>query len=254
MRSNLVVIRLPFVGSAASLEDRREPVHVEELVANLAVERFDTCVLRRFAGRDEVQLDISLSCPAQHRMAGKLGAVIKANRLGKVALERDPLELADDIGASLRVIDVQRQALSGEVVDDRQGPNRTAVFNAIVREVDRPSLIGPAHRLDEVAANVVYLTLAAWPDLQLQSPIDPAKSRLANDDLVSADHDKQPAPSPAWPLGGQRLESRCDRLVVDRRTVIVEIAEVVTDQRPKPVGHSSEIHPYHVPGLRLQVQ
>jgi hypothetical protein len=51
VRSNLVAIRLPFVGSAASLEDRREPVHVEELVANLAVERFDACVLRRFAGR-----------------------------------------------------------------------------------------------------------------------------------------------------------------------------------------------------------
>ena len=87
-------------------------------------------------GCDEVQLDVLLSCPAQHRVAGKLGAVIKPNRLGKAALERDPLELADYVGASQRVVDVQRQAFLGEIVADCQRSESSAVFNAIVHEVE----------------------------------------------------------------------------------------------------------------------
>jgi hypothetical protein len=130
-------------------------------------------------------------------VAGKLSAVIKLNRRGQPALEGDPLELADDIGACQRVVDAQRQALSGEVVDDHQGADRPAVLRTVVHEVNRPSLIRPADRLDEVAANLIDLVPASRPHLQLESPVNPAKSRLADDDLVTAHHDEQPAPSPA---------------------------------------------------------
>lgn len=230
MRANLVVIGPPVIGTATCLEDRHETVHVEELVADLTVERFNAALLRWLTGRDEVQLDILLGCPAQHGVARELRAVIKPNRLGQPAFEGDPFKLPDSVGASQRVVDVQRQALAGEVVDDGKGSNRAAVLNPIVHEIDRPTLVWSAYRLDEVAANIVDFPLAARPNLQLQGAIDPAKSRLSDLDLGAANHDQQSAPSPARPLRRQRLELRDDRLIVDRFTSIVQIAAVVADE------------------------
>ena len=50
----------------------------EEFVSNLAVERFNAAVLRRFAGCNKVQPDISFSSPAQHRMAGEFRTVVRS--------------------------------------------------------------------------------------------------------------------------------------------------------------------------------
>src|SRR6516165_1591657 len=100
MRSNFIIIGSPGIGSAASFEDRHEPMHVEELVPDLTVERFDAAVLSRLTGSDEVQLDVSPGCPAQHRVARELGTVVKSNRLGQLAVESDPFELPDDVSAS----------------------------------------------------------------------------------------------------------------------------------------------------------
>jgi hypothetical protein len=58
VRPNLVVIGAPNLSSPARLEDIRERMHVEQFVADLAVKRFDVCVLRWFAGLNEVQSDL----------------------------------------------------------------------------------------------------------------------------------------------------------------------------------------------------
>jgi len=49
---------------------------VEAAFSELAVERFHEGVLRRLTRLDEVQLDVVVSGPKEHRFAGELGAVV----------------------------------------------------------------------------------------------------------------------------------------------------------------------------------
>lgn len=49
---------------------------VEATFTELAVERFDEGVLRRFTGLDKVQLYVAVSGPEKHRFAGQIRAVL----------------------------------------------------------------------------------------------------------------------------------------------------------------------------------
>ena len=53
VRSDLVVVATPLGDDVAGLSQRREPVLVEALVAELAVEALDVAVLHRATGLDQ---------------------------------------------------------------------------------------------------------------------------------------------------------------------------------------------------------
>lgn len=89
MRSDFVVILQPIRCGAAGLEDGHEPVHVEEFVSDLAVKRLDRPVLRRFTGRDEMQLDLALGTPSQHCVAREPLLAVQA-----VLVVRAPAQMA----------------------------------------------------------------------------------------------------------------------------------------------------------------
>ena len=55
MRADLVVILEPRAGRITQLRKRSKVLHVEELVADAGVKRFDPGILRRLAGIDEMQ-------------------------------------------------------------------------------------------------------------------------------------------------------------------------------------------------------
>src|SRR5580658_444483 len=119
-------------------------------------------------------------------MARELCAIIEAHRLWQWAFKGYLLELADNVGTAHGIVDPQRKTFPREVVDDRQRADRAAILDAIVHEVDRPTFIGPAHRLRKAAAHIVDLPLAPRPYLQLQRAIDSAKSCLADKSLRTA--------------------------------------------------------------------
>ncbi len=85
----------------------------------------------------------AFSTPAQHGVACKLRAVIKADCLGEAAFKSEIFETADDVVAPKRETDLQGKAFAGEVVDDRSSSERSAVCQSVVHEVDRPALVGP---------------------------------------------------------------------------------------------------------------
>ena len=74
---------------------------VQALVAQAPVQAFDKTVLLRLAGGDVVPLDRTLLLPAQDRVRGQLGAVVRGEgrreaepptaALGQTASERDEL-------------------------------------------------------------------------------------------------------------------------------------------------------------------
>ena len=132
MRSNIVVVLSPGGGPAPSFEDRRETVRVEQLIADLSVERFDLSILRWLARIGEVQVHGPLRAPSQHRAARELRAVVEAKGLGEASLQSDILKAADDIVASEREPDFQCQAFSHETVG-----HCNRFDNAAMRQPDR---------------------------------------------------------------------------------------------------------------------
>ena len=76
VRSNLVVVTPPVGDDVAGLGERDEPMLVEALVAELAVEAFDVAVLRRAARFDQDVLDAVLLRPGDEGAAGELRPVV----------------------------------------------------------------------------------------------------------------------------------------------------------------------------------
>src|SRR5690606_2424121 len=76
VRSDLVVVAPPLADDLAGLGKRSEPVLVEALVAELAVEALDVAVLHRAAGLDQQVFDPMVLRPGDEDPAGELRAVV----------------------------------------------------------------------------------------------------------------------------------------------------------------------------------
>ena len=114
-----VVVDAPVLDDHAGFEQAVELPAVEEFVAEAAVERLDPCVLPRRAGIDEHARGVVESAPVRERVRDELGPVVHAQEGGRPAtFERDPVEDFDDVVGVDGVIDLDRQALAGELVDD----------------------------------------------------------------------------------------------------------------------------------------
>src|SRR6185312_6766840 len=113
-------------------------MRVEQLISDLAVQRFNLRILGWLPRLNEVQLDPLLSAPLQHRPARKLRAVVKTHRFRKTPLESDRIEAARDIVRAERKRGFEGEAFAGEVVDNIHRSKVAAVGEAIVHEVDRP--------------------------------------------------------------------------------------------------------------------
>ncbi len=109
---------------------------VQALVAEFAVEALDVGVLRRFAGCDQLQIDSSAIGPSVHRTAGELRPLVGANRPGGSPELRDLVEHVRNVAARDPVIDRDIQALSGEVIHDRQALDAPARRERIHHEID----------------------------------------------------------------------------------------------------------------------
>src|SRR5579872_7410707 len=99
MRPNLVVIDEPRIGADAQLGERSEILYVEELIADARVERFDPCILRGFSGIEEMQHNIVVNRPLQHRAGDVLRPIINAKALGISADLCDLVERSNNASA-----------------------------------------------------------------------------------------------------------------------------------------------------------
>ena len=77
----LVVVPPPCFDLRLAVGDRRALMHVQALVAQLAVEGFDVHVLDGTAGMDEIELGAALPRPVFERPAHELRPVIDGDRL-----------------------------------------------------------------------------------------------------------------------------------------------------------------------------
>ena len=131
MRPDGVVVDPPVRQGLAGMGERGEQGLVQALVAQPAVEALDEGVLLRLAWRDVVPVDAA--APATScRIAMLVSSVPLSETIivGRPRAGDERIELARDPQARQRGVGDQRQALAGEVVDDRQDAEAPAVGEA----------------------------------------------------------------------------------------------------------------------------
>ena len=142
MRAEGVVFVFPVVDEEACFCDGMEPVLVEAIVAEGAVEAFDEGVLHGFAGLDVVEVDVIALSPEMQRFAGELGAVVGSDGVGKAVGLGERIEHGSHRRTADGGIHVQGQALTGEVVHERQAAKAASAGKLVVNEIHAPALVG----------------------------------------------------------------------------------------------------------------
>src|SRR3954471_1645206 len=120
VRSDLVEVLSPRGFGSPSLGQRLEPVLVQALVAELAVEALDVAVLHRPAGLDQ---DVPNAVPLRPRhegAAGELRTVVGAHGRRVAAEPRRLIEQPRDVLARDSEVDRDLHAFVAEVVRNRE--------------------------------------------------------------------------------------------------------------------------------------
>lgn len=86
MRTTLVVVGPPSFDPLLSVFHRLEPVHVQALVAERSVERFDEAVVRGLARAAEVDPHLMMVRPEVEHAPRELAPVVREDMLGGSAL------------------------------------------------------------------------------------------------------------------------------------------------------------------------
>ena len=114
-----VVLDPEVLGQHLGFEQRLEGLDVEQLVAQLAVERLDERVLPRAARLDVDGAGRREPTPVPQRVGGELGAVVHAQELGCRPLGgHEASRTATVSSAVMERCDVDGQGLLGELVGD----------------------------------------------------------------------------------------------------------------------------------------
>ena len=138
----VVILGAPVLDEETGFGQRAEPVLVEAVIAKGAVEAFDEGVLHGFAGLDVMKGHAGALSPKVKGLAGKLGTVIHGDGVGQTAGESEVFQDGDDAGSTDGGIDMEGEALPGEVVDKGEAAEAAATGELVVNEVHGPALIG----------------------------------------------------------------------------------------------------------------
>lgn len=145
VRTKVVVLSAPRFDLLPSVLERQEPMGVETLVPERAVERLDERVVGRTTRAREVERDPLLVGPPVKSSTAELTAVIRPYTFGDAMTGRELLQDGDDPLTLDALVGVDRQAFPRVLIDDRKGPEAPTVKECIRNEIHRPAIVLVGH-------------------------------------------------------------------------------------------------------------
>lgn len=183
MWPELVIVSTPILHLQARVVKAHEPVSVQALSPELAVETLDVAVVRRLAWAREVEHDTLMVGPQIKISGDEFTAIIDANGRRITDLPAYSFERLDHILAPVveACIDCWREAREG--IDHRQHPDLAPGGQLVMNEIHRPDVIGMGRlrpvgsqlRLDPTLGNLVaelqvHLLVKATDLLRVDGP------------------------------------------------------------------------------------
>lgn len=109
------------------IQETSEPKLIQALISESAIEGLDKGILDWLAGIDEVQIDMVVAGPDNHRFACKLWTVIYHDLFGQPSAPAQPLQNFNYPRAWNITRDLYFKAFSRAIVDDVERPKLTSV-------------------------------------------------------------------------------------------------------------------------------
>ena len=224
MRTHLVVVLAPDGDDRSRMLKRDEPVFVQALVPELAVEALHIGVLRGFPRLREHQRHAVGSRPLVKRPAGELGPLIGPDRLGIAAEAAGRVQDVSNVLAVDPSADGNFHCFLGAVVHHRQALDRAPVGQGVEDEVHRPGVVGPRRQLQRTALDGHAIALAALAHRQASVAVQPVDPLVVGDPALPFQQDVQPSVAEPATFARQRNEPGLQRRVRHARLVVQHAA------------------------------
>ena len=204
MGSRQIVVQAPLFDDLPRVAEAAEPVLVEALVAQAAVEALDEGVLHRLARRDEAQAYAALVGPLVQRPARHLRPVVHDDllRLGASAGDH-PVQHPRHALARDRGVDLDGQRLPRVGVDHGQQLQPPPRRGGVRDEVQAPDLVRSARRLARSATLAGQPFALAPAQRQPFFSIQPVYPLVVHHHALPSEQHVQPPVAEALPQGGQ---------------------------------------------------
>src|ERR1700676_2024269 len=144
---------------------------IQAFITESAVEAFDERILDGLAWLDEAELHALLVGPLVEHAARELRPVVQLDLLRCPALHHDPAQDACHPPGWERGVDLDRQTLAGEDVDDGQQPDPPAPGQRVADEVPRPALVQSDHYERRLHPSIAYALAFPPPHRQSLVPV-----------------------------------------------------------------------------------
>jgi hypothetical protein len=203
----LIVVQTPIFHFSAGIFKRHEPVGVQALCPELAVQALDESIIRRLAGPGEVERDPALIGPQVEIPGNELRALVDPDHPGQPDLAADTFEHIDNIGSPEGEPRLEGRREPRERIDDRQDPDLAPRGELVVHEVHRPRLV----RLDRRTTILPQLRLHAplghlVAQLQAQLLVEPVDPLGVDDPALAPQQHVDAAIAVAHPRLGDLLD------------------------------------------------
>ena len=126
VRPNVVVVSTPSLHLRPGVVKRQEPMRVQALCPELAVERFNERVVRRFARPGEVEHNALLVGPHVQITRDELAALVDTDRLRIANLPADTLQRLDHVRTAVVEPSLDARRIARKNVNNRQNPQLPA--------------------------------------------------------------------------------------------------------------------------------
>src|SRR5690606_38885798 len=203
MRPRFVVVHSPRLDFLLRIVQGEEPVQVQTLVPEGPIEALDEAILDWLARLNVVNPDVPGVGPGIEGPAGELRSIVGHDDLRQAALLPEPLEHFDDPHCGNRVRHMDRQALSAELVHDREASKAPTVAQRVRDEVHAPPLVWPPERLADRPWRLAAAPLALSAHRQTFFTVEPLIPFAVHQPPLPLKERVDLPVAPTWSLGCQ---------------------------------------------------
>lgn len=222
LRALFVVFAAPCIDDDLGMLQAGEPVLVQALIPEPAIERLDVGDLVGFAGFNQEELNATGMRPGQHGPAAELLAVVGSDRLGQATRLGQLIEDAHELIPAHCPLGDDGHGFMGRIVNDGQALEAAPFSRPVKHEIHRLHLVGGQRSLQGMAVGNRDLLPLAPSHLQACLGIQPIHAFVIDDlpglPKLQIDH---PSPITTMSLGEgydflpQDGISVCHRLVAE---------------------------------------
>jgi len=175
MAAIMIVLDLPLAGQFPYLTQVSKRMHIQNVLTKAPVESLDKAVLNRLARLDASMPDFMKTAKLPEGSADKFRPVVAADIFGIAAFGCDYLKAADDPRRRQAGINLDRQCLTVEIINNIERPKGPAIAQTVTHKINTPNFIWPdacRHRFSLKYCQTLFFAVFKLKRIFLVHPVN----------------------------------------------------------------------------------